>query len=224
MLYPFSLTLDLYIQAESFEEAKKLAEAYVQDASLDTTDYPEIVQDVLEQHMDCCASEYKASLKSFEKLMDTEACEWSVGYSGYSFDFMFDDLLYHEDPYDCDKDICLSDLRGKLLFRYINNNIMPYITKGRYYSKGKYVDGKYQYKDRHSKILLENNNYPLTGVCYDQDILDPIIRYYKTWNSYPEDFSWPDLMRQCYDNFFKSWHEEYEYWADNEDAIREELT
>lgn len=24
MLYPFSLTLDLYIQAESFEEAKKL--------------------------------------------------------------------------------------------------------------------------------------------------------------------------------------------------------
>lgn len=36
------------VQAESFEEAKKLAEAYVQDASLDTTDYPEIVQDVLE--------------------------------------------------------------------------------------------------------------------------------------------------------------------------------
>lgn len=51
MLYPFSLTLDLYIQAESFEEAKKLAEAYVQDASLDTTDYPEIVQDVLELTM-----------------------------------------------------------------------------------------------------------------------------------------------------------------------------
>ena len=48
MLYPFSLTLDLYIQAESLEEAKKLAEAYVQDASLDTTDYPEIVQDMLE--------------------------------------------------------------------------------------------------------------------------------------------------------------------------------
>lgn len=48
MLYSFSLTLDLYIQAESFEEANKLAEAYVQDASLDTADYPEIVQDMLE--------------------------------------------------------------------------------------------------------------------------------------------------------------------------------
>lgn len=30
-------------------------------------------------------------------------------------------------------------------------------------------------------------------------------------------------MRQCYDNFFKSWHEEYEHWVDDEDAIREEL-
>lgn len=50
MLYPFSLTLDLYIQAESFEEAKKLAEAYVQDASLDTTDYPEIDYPLKQKH------------------------------------------------------------------------------------------------------------------------------------------------------------------------------
>ena len=59
---------------------------------------------VMERCMGCYASEYKASLKSFEKLTDTEACDWNVGYSGYSFDFMFDDLLYYEDPYDCDKD------------------------------------------------------------------------------------------------------------------------
>lgn len=26
-----------------------------------------------------------------------------------------------------------------------------------------------------------------------------------------------------YHNFFKAWHEEYEHWADDEDAIREEL-
>lgn len=50
-----------------------------------------------------------------------------------------------------------------------------------------------------------------------------LIDYYNAWCTYPEDFSLEDLMRQCYDNFFKSWHEEYEYWADNEDAIREEL-
>lgn len=65
MLYPFSLTLDLYIQAESFEEAKKLAEAYVQDASLDTTDYPEIVQDVLED----CAKIIDNEVKSIGMWM-----------------------------------------------------------------------------------------------------------------------------------------------------------
>ena len=44
MLYPFTITLDLYIQADSYEEAKQLAEAYSQDASLDNEMYPEIVR------------------------------------------------------------------------------------------------------------------------------------------------------------------------------------
>ena len=67
------------------------------------------------------------------------------------------------------------------------------------------------------------NNCPLTGMCYDLYILKPIIDYYDAWCTYPEDFSLEDLIEQCYDNFFISWHEEYEYWADNEDAICEEL-
>lgn len=177
---------------------------------------------IMEQCMDCYNCDYESSLKSFEKLTNTNTCDWRVGYSGYYSNFKYNDQPIYVNPYDGD-DIYPNEVCGKLLFRYINNNIMPYITEGRYYSKGKYVDGKYQYKDRYSKILLENNSCPLTGMCYDQDILDPIIRYYETWNSYPEDFSLTDLMKQCYDNFFKSWHEEYEYWADNEDAIREEL-
>lgn len=177
---------------------------------------------IMEQCMDCYNQDYKSALESFEKLTNTRACDWQVDYCGYSFDFKYNDRSIYVNPYDGD-DIYPDEVCGKLLFRYINNNIMPYITKGRYYSKGKYVDGKYQYKDRHSKILLENNGFPLTGMCYDQYILDPIIRYYKTWNSYPKDFSLTDLMEQCYDNFFKCWHEEYEYWADDENAIREEL-
>lgn len=71
MLYPFSLTLDLYIQAESFEEAKKLAEAYVQDASLDTTDYPEIVQDVFEEweEVDSCWGCYEETDELIKEVM-----------------------------------------------------------------------------------------------------------------------------------------------------------
>lgn len=48
MMYPYTITLDLYIQADSYEEAKKIAEAYSQDVSLNNEDYPEIVQDDLE--------------------------------------------------------------------------------------------------------------------------------------------------------------------------------
>ena len=48
MLYPFSITLDLYIQADSYEEAKKIAESYSQDVLLNNEDYPEIVQDDME--------------------------------------------------------------------------------------------------------------------------------------------------------------------------------
>ena len=60
-------------------------------------------------------------------------------------------------------------------------------------------------------------------MCYDYYLLKPIIDYYDTWCTYPENFSLEDLIEKCYNNFFKAWHEEYEHWADDEDAIREEL-
>ena len=165
-------------------------------------------------------------MKSFGDLTNTEAYDWEVGYTRYDFRFKFkynDPICCH--PTDYDKDIYPNNLCGKLLFRYINNNIMPRIIKGRYFStSGKYVDGKYEYKHKYSRVMFDyGNNYPLTGMCYDLYILKPIIDYYDAWCTYPEDFSLEDLIEQCYDNFFNSWHEEYEYWADNEDAICEEL-
>lgn len=180
--------------------------------------------------MDCCmeayGDDYISTMKSFGDLTNTEAYDWEVGYTRYDFRFKFkynDPICCH--PTDYDKDIYPNNLCGKLLFRYINNNIMPYIIKGKYFStSGKYIDGKYKYKHRYSRVMFDyGDNCPLTGMCYDRYLLKPIIDYYNAWCTYPEDFSLEDLMRQCYDNFFKSWHEEYEYWADNEDAIREEL-
>lgn len=102
---------------------------------------------------------------------------------------------------------------------------IPNIIKGKYFStSGKYIDGKYKYRHKYSRVMFDyGDNCPLTGMCYDYYLLKPIIDYYNAWCTYPEGFSLEDLMRQCYDNFFKSWHEEYEYWADDEDAIREEL-
>lgn len=181
---------------------------------------------VMEQCMDAYGIDYKKSMKAFEDMTDTRVYNWEVGYERYdfSYEFKYKDPIY-EHPTDYHRDIFPENLCGKLLFRYINNNIMPYIIKGKYFStSGKYIDGKYKYRHKYSRVMFDyGDNCPLTGMCYDYYLLKPIIDYYNAWCTYPEDFSLEDLMRQCYDNFFKSWHEEYEYWADNEDAIREEL-
>lgn len=170
---------------------------------------------VMEQCMDFCNSDYVASLKKFDMLMGAE-CNYSIDYCDYDFNYKISDTAIYVNPIDCDKDIYPEDLCGKLLFRYINNNIMPYITEGRYYS----IHGKH----RHSRVILEyKDNCPLTGMCYDLYLLKPIVDYYKAWCTYSEDFSLKDLIKRCYDSFFDAWHEEYKYWADDEDAICEEL-
>lgn len=90
--------------------------------------------------MDCCmeayGADYISTMKSFGDLTNTEAYGWEVGYTRYDFRFKFkyNDPIYCH-PTDYDKDIYPNNLCGKLLFRYINNNIMPRIIKGRYFSK-----------------------------------------------------------------------------------------
>lgn len=181
---------------------------------------------VMEQCMDAYGIDYKKSMKAFEDMTDTRVYNWEVGYERYdfSYEFKYKDPIY-EHPTDYHRDIFPENLCGKLLFRYINNNIMPYIIKGKYFStSGKYIDEKYKYRHKYSRVMFDyGDNCPLTGMCYDYYLLKPIIDYYNVWCTYPEGFSLEDLIEKCYNSFFKTWHEEYEYWADDEDAIREEL-
>lgn len=180
---------------------------------------------IMEQCMSDFSSDYKKSLKKFEKLTDTKANNWLVDYNGYHVNSLCSNNPIYECPTDYYKNIYAENLCGKLLFRYINNTFMPHITKGEYYSTpGKYIDGEFKHKDRYSQVILDyKDNCPLTGMCYDYYLLKPMIDYYDSWCNYPVDFSLKDLIDQCYNSFFKCWHEEYEYWANDEDAIREEL-
>jgi hypothetical protein len=207
----------IYLSLYKFDELSKEAQQKVIE---------EKCWDIMNQRMDIYGQDYKKSMEAFENLTDTEIYNWEVGYEKYDFRFKFkyNDSIYCH-PADYKKNIYPENLCGKLLFRYINNNIMLYIIKGKYFStSGKYVDGKYKYKHKYSRVMFDyGDNCPLTGTCYDLYILKPMIDYYNAWCTYPEDFSLEDLIRQCYDNFFDSWHEEYRYWANNEDAIREEL-
>ena len=62
------------------------------------------------------------------------------------------------------------DLQGIRAYKYIYNNfIMPFL-KGKYYSKGKYINGKYIYKYRYSKAIKELS--PESGLYIDCIVLD----------------------------------------------------
>lgn len=161
---------------------------------------------------DCYADEYRETLKVFEKTFDIRILDYSV--DGYSNSFRY--AMINDAP----------DLEGVRLAKYVWNNYARYITKGKYYSThGKMVNGRYTYKHRYSKIILEMENCPLTGVCYDCTILQPVIdclHYKRLFSSYDE------LIEECLAAFFNAWEEEisfnnsFEYFkewaADNDES------
>ena len=162
---------------------------------------------------DDCADDFRTTLTVFEKIFDVKVFHYDVG--GMVFKPTFDFVTAGPGA-----DAPTGDpIR---LAKYIWNNYADSILNGKYYStRGKYVNGKYSYKFRHSKITKSFYDCPLTGICYDFDILQPIIdclHYKRFYNSYDE------LMYDCLANFFRVWDAEieyrcsWEYFADEADA------
>ena len=142
---------ELTIKVYSFDELSK----EVQDKIIERERW-----DVMDNAMECSRMEFDDTLKEFERITDSRVTCYDVGYCGYNFGRVCSDKLAFE-GFD------LEDLSGKLLFRYISNEIMPYLIRGKYYSTcGKYdKNGKYTYKSRRSKVLMESfDGCPLTGV------------------------------------------------------------
>ena len=88
-----TITLQLYTFDELSEEVQK-----------------EIIErerwNIMDQCMEAYGSDYVTSLRTFEKLTNTQSCSWSVNYSGYNFNFKYNnkfrndihifDKIYHE--------------------------------------------------------------------------------------------------------------------------------
>lgn len=175
---------------------------------------------VMDNTMVCYRTYFNNTLEEFERITDSYVTSYEVSYEGCGFGKVRSDKLAFEE-------FDLEDLNGKLLFRYISSEIMPYLIRGRFYSSsGKYdKNGKYTYKSRRSKVLMESfDGCPLTGMCYDCDVLEPLFDYYRNW-ARPEyrDLTFRDVMERCYNSLFKAFQQEYEYWASDE-AVREELS
>lgn len=141
-------------------------------------------------------SEYRATLKAFENVFNISV-QYDVDSCRYTFDYF--------KP--CENGDEINDpLR---LACYVWNNYAPHIKKGKYYStRGEWIDGKYIYKYRHSKITREMDNCPFTGVCCDAEILQPVINcllYKEKYNTLE------DLITAALNEFFEAWRNDLKY-------------
>lgn len=147
---------------------------------------------------DSYSSEYRETLSAFEKIFDIRVYDYSVG-GVYCPRFHFvtagsASAAPEGDP-----------LR---LAKYVWNNFAADIMKGKFFCKGKYENGRYTYKHRHSKIMLEMDNCPLTGFFADCDILQPVIdclHYNRTYCTFDT------LIEDCLQAFFQAWQAEIDY-------------
>lgn len=148
---------------------------------------------------DAYALDFETILEKFENAFDIKVYRYSVG-NGYKPTFSYTLGGAAADAPEGDP------LR---LARYMWNNYAEEITRGKYYStRMKWIGGNVHYKSRRSKVLLSLDEYALTGICWDQDILQPIIdclKYKRFFNDIEE------LFDACLTAFFAAWDADIEY-------------
>lgn len=128
-----------------------------------------------------------------------------------------------------DNDIC--NLYGLRLQKYIWNNFGKSLYKGRYYSlwsktEKSYIHHKEGYpvlKKRYSKVLFDNCCV-LTGVCYDDTLLQPVYEFledYRGKSDYYSYMNFEQLMQDCFTRLESDIDSEVEYRTSDEGIIEE---
>jgi hypothetical protein len=123
-------------------------------------------------------------------------------------------------------------LRGVRLASYIWNNYSRYLYKGKYYGKLSQfdkcgdplvVDKEHPAGLRHivrrSRCTLECSCV-LTGVCYDEDVLEPLYKFLDDPRTFNGDIE--DLLEDCVHSLCKAVQSEYDY-RNSDEGISEEL-
>lgn len=167
---------------------------------------------------ECDCSEYRTAILKIEEAFGIKVYDYDYqSFSrrwGYGFKFKFTEQRWDT----------IADKRDRrILLRYFNA-VDDRIRKeeGRYYSTpGKYVDGMFTYKSRHSKVLFYPYNYCLTGTwCTEavDDALNDFADFYRKGITR----TIREFVTEMLDEFFGNWKEDIEYhWSD--DYIRYEL-
>lgn len=121
------------------------------------------------------------------------------------------------------------ELKGLRLQKYLWNNYKNQLFKGKYYSLWSKKDISYKYhkngypvlKSRYSKVLKQNSCV-LTGMCYDDDMLQPIYDFLEKRNFSNCTITFYHLLNDCFDELRKTVENEIDY-RNTDDAIIEEI-
>lgn len=129
-----------------------------------------------------------------------------------------------------DDNIC--ELKGLRLQKYIWNNFKTSLYKGKYFSLWSkteksykhYKDGYPVLKSRRSKVMLDNSCV-LTGVCYDDSLLQPVYDFLERYQQKADYYSYMDfatLINDCFESLEKDVKSEEESQYDD-DVITENI-
>ncbi len=120
-------------------------------------------------------------------------------------------------------------LKGLRLQKYIWNNFKNTLYKGKYFSLWSKTEVSYKYykegypvlKSRHSKVIFQNCCV-LTGVCYDDSLLQPIYDFLERYAEKADYYSYMDyetLLNDCFANLEKDIENEVEAQSSDECII-----
>lgn len=171
--------------------------------------------------MEFYSDERQVTLEEFEKVFNVTV-RYEVDYGGSFCRMEFDDEKIYS-GYDKDGDyieILPEEISQKLLIRYLNAKWLDLHFPKKYWGQFKFDEnGKSLTKKRTSRIQWDDC-CPLTGTCYDEDILEPIRKYLIKPD---KSTTLKDLLEDCVYKFIQSWHEDYKYFCDNDDFLIEEF-
>ena len=132
-------------------------------------------------------------------------------------------------------DDCILELTGFRLQKYLWNNFGDILFKNKYLKHGDLSDVKKPYHRMQKQYQITNNcpnkgkwsisyysniqkesSCVLTGVCYDDDLLDPIYKFLDSRNPDYRSVNFQDLLEDCFYSLRKSLENEDEYRSSDE--------
>ena len=112
----------------------------------------------------------------------------------------------------------IAAMQGARLLSYVWNNCGD-LWQGKYYSTGgRWINGKYHYKYRRSKIIRTSQDCPLTGCCYDFAVVDVVENL---WEKFSPVYFYEDLVHDIINSIAETWRKDYA-WTFSEEKFKED--